>query len=279
MKETLISVIIPCYNQGEFLSATLESLITQTYINWECFIVNDGSKDNTEEVSKWWVSKDRRIHYIYKENGGPSTARNTGILLAKGDYILPLDADDTISPEYLAKAMQIFSEKPETELVYCKADFFGDKKGEWLLPEYSYKQLLIGNMIFCSCIYRRSVAISVGLYDEEMRTGIEDWDFHLRLLNEHSIVTQINEILFHYRIKEVSRQNLWLKNGADLNLFKKKLYQHHSSDLVKFHGDWFSLIYENRSLKEQLQFAKNFIPKRSLKNLLKFLMGRRVNFH
>jgi glycosyltransferase involved in cell wall biosynthesis len=279
MTETLISVIIPCYNQGEFLSETLESLITQTYINWECFIVNDGSKDNTEEVANLWVSKDERIHYIYKENGGPSTARNTGILLAKGEYILPLDADDTISPEYLAKAIQIFSDNPATELVYCKADFFGDKKEEWLLPEYSYKQLLIANMIFCSCIYRRSVAISVGLYDEEMREGIEDWEFHLRLLNENSIVMQIDEILFHYRIKEVSRQKSWEKNGANLQLFKSKLYQHHSSDLIKFHGDWFSLIYENRSLKEQLQFAKNFIPKRSLKNLLKFLMGRRINFH
>lgn len=279
MTETLVSVIVPCYNQGEFLSATLESLITQTYIYWECFIVNDGSKDNSEEVAKSWVSKDERIHYTYKDNGGPSTARNTGILLAKGDYILPLDADDTISPEYLAKAMHIFSDYPTTELVYCKADFFGDKKGEWLLPEYSYNQLLIGNMIFCSCVYRRSAAISVGLYDEEMREGVEDWEFHLRLLNEYSIVTQINEILFHYRIKETSRQNLWLKNEANLDLFKKKLYQHHSADLIKFHGDWFSLIYENKSLKEQVQFAKNFIPKRSIKNLLKFFLKRKINFH
>jgi glycosyltransferase involved in cell wall biosynthesis len=276
---SLVSIVIPCYNQGEFLSETLESLIGQTYTNWECFIINDGSKDNSEEVAKSWVSKDKRIHYTYKDNGGPSTARNTGILLAKGEYILPLDADDTISPEYLAKAMQVFSKNPTTELVYCKADLFGTEKGEWLLPEYSYKQLLICNMIFCSCIYRRSSAISVGLYDEEMREGIEDWEFHLRLLNEHSIVIQINEILFHYRKKEVSRQNSWVKNGADLNLFKKKLYQHHSADLTKFHGDWFSLIYENKSLKEQLQYAKNFIPKRSLKNLLKFLMGRRINFH
>lgn len=92
----LISVIVPCYLQAEYLDECLQSVYDQTYSNWECIIVNDGSLDNTEEIAKRWLEKDNRFRYIYKENGGLSSARNAGIREAKGEWIQFLDSDDMI---------------------------------------------------------------------------------------------------------------------------------------------------------------------------------------
>lgn len=92
----LISVIVPCYNQAQYLNDALQSVLDQTYTNWECIIVNDGSPDNTEEIAKKWIEKDNRFHYLYKKNGGLSSARNSGIEIAKGKYIQFLDSDDCI---------------------------------------------------------------------------------------------------------------------------------------------------------------------------------------
>ena len=103
-----VSVIVPCYNQAQYLDEALQFVIDQTYNNWVCIIVNDGSIQNTEEVAKKWVEKDARFTYLYKKNGGLSSARNTGIEKAKGNYILPLDADDKISNEYLELAINKF---------------------------------------------------------------------------------------------------------------------------------------------------------------------------
>lgn len=92
----MFSVIIPCYNQAVFLSDALESVLGQSYRNWEAIVVNDGSPDDTETIARGYMRKDTRIKYVYKENGGLSSARNKGIAMALGEFILPLDADDVI---------------------------------------------------------------------------------------------------------------------------------------------------------------------------------------
>lgn len=94
---SLISIIIPCYNQSEFLDETLQSVLNQTYKNWECIIVNDGSSDNTEVIAKRWTEKDNRFIYLSKKNGGVSSSRNLGLENAKGDFIQFLDADDLLT--------------------------------------------------------------------------------------------------------------------------------------------------------------------------------------
>lgn len=79
MDSALISIIVPCYKQAHYLGEALQSVLEQTYENWECIIINDGSPDNTEIVAKKWIEKDVRFRYLYKENGGLSSARNAGI--------------------------------------------------------------------------------------------------------------------------------------------------------------------------------------------------------
>lgn len=204
MEKQLVSIIVPCYKQADYLSETLDSVSNQTYQNWECVIVNDGSPDNTEEIAKKYLDKDRRFKYIGQENKGLSSARNTGIANSEGEYILPLDADDKIGSTYLEKAIARFEEVPETKLVYCKAELFGEEYGIWNLPTYDYENIIWNNCIFCSAMYRRSDFDSIGGYKENMTHGFEDWDLWLALLKKEDIVYRIDEVLFYYRVKEVS---------------------------------------------------------------------------
>lgn len=198
----LISVVVPCYNQAQFLDECLQSVLDQTYQNWECIIVNDGSPDHTEEVAKKWTEKDFRFKYIDKENGGLSSARNAGIEIAKGEWILPLDADDRIGNQYLDIAEKQFVKNPT--IIYCNAEFFGDKRGTWELEEFSLPKLAKTNLIFCSAFYRKDRWIEVKGYDENLIYGLEDWDFWILLLKGGGTVFKIDKVCFYYRVKSQS---------------------------------------------------------------------------
>jgi len=97
----LVSIIVPCFNYGQFLSEALESLLAQTYPRWECIIVDDGSTDNTKEAVNFYVQKDSRFRYIYQVHRGVSSARNRALKEAAGTYIQFLDADDMLEKDKL----------------------------------------------------------------------------------------------------------------------------------------------------------------------------------
>ena len=122
----LISVVIPAYNAEQFLDETLESVLSQTYENWECIIVNDGSTDNTESIAKKWCEKDARFRYFYKENSGASDTRNLGIKKARGEYIAFLDADDILTSDSLEVRINVLIEQ-NVDLVATKLQHFTDK--------------------------------------------------------------------------------------------------------------------------------------------------------
>lgn len=204
MKNPLASIIVPCYNQAQYLDECLQSVIEQTYQNWECIIVNDGSPDNTEEVAKKWLEKDSRFMYVYKENGGLSSARNFGILSARGEFILPLDADDKISIQYIELAIKEFNIDINLKVVYCKAEKFGIKTGKWVLPDFSLNRLAKDNMIFCSALYRKKDWELVGGYDTKMLYGFEDWEFWISILKNGGKVMCLENFGFFYRIKDGS---------------------------------------------------------------------------
>lgn len=235
-----VSIIVPCYNQAQFLSQCLDSILAQTYTNWECIIINDGSLDNSQQVIEAYVSRDTRIRYVYQENQGPSVARNNGILQSKGEFILPLDADDKIAETYLEKALSIFETQPDVKLVYCKAELYGDVNELWQLPPYSYEELLWGNMIFCSALYRRSDYDKTNGYNPNMKEGLEDWDFWLSFLLPSDKVYQIDEVLFYYRKKADSRTKYVEKNEKlllrDIYNNHRELYAPYISDIIFFHN-------------------------------------------
>ena len=101
--KSIVSIIIPCYNHAQYLDVTLSSVINQTFSNWECIIVNNGSEDDTKIIAAKWCEKDSRFKYVEQENKGVSAARNKGIRISKGEFILPLDADDYIVETFLEK--------------------------------------------------------------------------------------------------------------------------------------------------------------------------------
>lgn len=269
----LVSVVIPCYNQAIYLPDALDSLLKQSFHDWEAIIVNDGSPDKTKEVSLNYVEKDQRFKYIYKENGGLPAARNVGIKNAQGKYILPLDADDRIADTYIEKALKVFQDHPHTDLVYCQVSYFGNKEGRWNLSYKSYEELLMKNSIFCSAFYRKEDWIKIKGYDEKMVRGFEDWDFYIRLLGVEKTVYQIPEILFFYRIKEVSMLTESSKGDNWLNTFKY-IYQKNKCRYTEVFGDEIQILrqlhyYKNKEGKRQSRWWR-----RLFKQMKKVLSNR-----
>ncbi|WBV55544.1 glycosyltransferase family A protein [Chryseobacterium sp. Chry.R1] len=250
-----ISIIVPCYNQAQFLDECLETVLDQNYENWECIIVNDGSPDNTEEIAKKWIEKDPRFQYIYKENGGLSSARNAGIEISKGTWILPLDADDKISSRYLDLAAKEFN-KGYT-IIYCEAEKFGSENGSWELPAYSRKMLAVKNMIFCSAFFKREDWMKAGGYDTNLIYGWEDWDFWISLLKEKGNVFKIKEVGFYYRIKEISMIKEMSANGNSKKLYTHNIiYRKHIEFFTKELGSFENLFEANEKLTSENKHLK-----------------------
>lgn len=142
----LVSVIMPCYNDGRYIKEAIDSLRRQTYSNFELIIVDDGS-DDSETVSILSTLNDGKTTVLHTNHLRPAGARNYGIERARGKYILPLDSDDTIEPTYLEKAVNVLETQPDIGVVYCQADLFGEKSGRWELPDYSRRAMLLDNIV------------------------------------------------------------------------------------------------------------------------------------
>lgn len=242
----LISIIVPCFNQAEFLDDCLTSVLKQNYSNWECLIINDGSTDDTELIAKKWVVKDSRFNYFEKQNGGLSSARNHGLEKSKGEFILPLDADDKISTEYVSLAIQKLVSNSSLGIVYCDAELFGDENGPWKLEDYTKKELLLKNLIFCSAVYRKADQIKVGNYDEKLIFGYEDWEFWIRMIYENNLqVHKLNHTGFFYRIKKTSMVK---KLNRDVDKYQYSLSYifntHFTKYIEEFGNEMTSMINE-----------------------------------
>ena len=146
-----VSVVIPCYNYGEYIDEAVDSVLAQTYDDFEIIIVNDGSTD--AYTNKLLDGYDRpKTRVIVTTNNGVATARNIGISAASGQYILPVDPDDRIGNTYLEKAVKILDEHQELGMVYSHVEFFGARKGKLALKPYQLDNILVGNVI-CSAAF------------------------------------------------------------------------------------------------------------------------------
>lgn len=236
MEAHLVSVIVPCYNQGQFLPDTLESVLNQSYTNWECIIVNDGSIDDTEKVALEWHQKDNRFVYISIENHGVSYARNLGVQNAKGFYILPLDGDDKISLNYIEE--MVFNMDDNTAVVYGEVESFGVNNGKCISSKYDFNNLLFGNMIHCSGLFRTSDFLKINGYDINMRDGYEDWEFWINLLKSNGNAKKVDSAYLFYRTHIVSRMkriNLQKRYQLIAYIYHKhyELYENYCSDYSK----------------------------------------------
>jgi len=264
MNQPLVSIIVPCFNQAQFLSDALESVLQQTYKNWECIIVNDGSPDHTEEIANRWLIKDDRFKYVKIENGGLCNARNVGIENADGEFILPLDADDKIGNIYLELAVEQFNINTNIKVVYSNAKKFGIVNENWILKPFTLENLAKKNMLFCSAIYRKKEWKKVGGYDLKMKYGFEDWEFWINILKNGGGVIKLPEVCFFYRIKEKSMVKNLTNN--ELTYLFNYMSLKHADFFINHLGSFFKL--EQNRIDDKRKFEKLLRSKKIAINIL-----------
>lgn len=210
-EQSLVSVIIPAYNAQDFIGATLQSVLMQTYKMIEVLVVDDGSTDRTVEIVQEFAKDDRRIILLRQQNAGVAAARNLAIQAAKGEFIAPVDADDIWYPQKLEKQVQVMLQSDESvALVYAWSVYINEDgsltttcqinnvSGEMFVP------LLHGNLLgnASSALIRRICFEKVGGYNTKLKQqnaqGCEDWDIYLRIA-EHYQFQVVPELLIGYR--------------------------------------------------------------------------------
>lgn len=194
-----ISIVIPCFNQGVFLKDALGSIERCDPGLYEVVIVNDGSTDPYTNQYLTALSG-QGYHVIFQNNTGLGQARNNGIRAAKGRYILPLDSDNKISPEYLTISIGILDQDPAVAVVYGNARYFGDKNGILKPGHFNLQKLMLGNYIDACAVIRKSVIEEAGFYDNMEIMGFEDWDLWLRIAFKGYQFRYVDEVLFDYRV-------------------------------------------------------------------------------
>ena len=251
MSNILVSIIIPMYNVEPYIKECVYSAIKQTLKEIEIICIDDCSPDNSKDYVKEILKLDNRVSLIiHEKNKGISATRNTGIKHAKGKYILPLDGDDIIHPNYCLLALEEFKNHPELSVVYCKAQIFCDETyWEWNLPEYSKETMLAhGNCVFCTALFKKQDWERFGGYNTNMVHGNEDYDFWLNFSERDLLFKRIDTILFYYRQKQVeeSRNKRLVTNVVEKNITCLQLMLNHSNlfqDYLENHNfDFFRSI-------------------------------------
>ncbi|AAR99582.1 glycosyltransferase family 2 protein [Geobacter sulfurreducens] len=218
------SVVIPCFNQGEYVNEAIASVLNQSCDDYEIIVVDDGSTDQAT-VTVLDRLDHSGVKLVRTSNQGLAAARNNGITAACAEFILPLDADDRIGPAYLERAGAILGSHPEVGFVYCLAELFDGARGKFYLNNASLEDMLWDSRVFCSALFRKSDWAAVGGYNSNMVYGWEDWDFWLSLLELGKTPYMIEEVMFFYRVKHNSMiRSMTLDNKIAMH---QQLYNNH----------------------------------------------------
>lgn len=245
-KDPKVSIIIPCYKTEKTLEDTLSSVSKLDYANWEAVIVNDGSPDNLEKIALEWVEKDKRFLYFKKPNGGLGNARNFGIEKCSGEFILPLDSDNKVRPNYLKNAIKIFQKQKSVAVVYGNARKFGAVNKTWKVGKFDKFRLLSGNYIDACAIIRKEVLNLIGTYDVNMPfQGHEDWELWIRIMANGYDFFYLNEICFDYRVTKTSMINSFSQEMLDANneYLQKKYHKLFIDSFVELQQKWNALKF------------------------------------
>lgn len=263
-----ISVIIPCFNHGEFLSEAVNSVTEADRRDLELIVVDDGSTDwrTREEVQALCA---QGIRTILQENRGVAAARNAAILVSQGEYIFPLDADDHLRPGWINQGIRILDSDPQVGVVYGDEEFFGTKTGRWRTGPFDLDRLLCFNYIPVSALYRRSVWEQNGGYDGTMPVqGLEDWDLWLGAFEHGWHFAYIPEVFREYRRAKESMLTRALECETEVLDF-----------IAKKHGPlyrraWLPYLVERSSVKLTVRHLARLLVARS-----KLEISRRLSLH
>ncbi len=217
MNDIKVSVIIPCFNQASFLKEAVNSVLAQTYSNWECIIINDGSTDDTEEIAKKLIQDDNRFIYKKQKNKGLPGARNAGLELCTGEYIQLLDADDALHPEKLQKHLALIKKNAlgEDDVIVSYSEYiYGDYKDIYttypasfncrFLSDNPVKEIVLNwenkFSIAANCyFFSANIFFAKGIRFDEEITTCEDIDCWIRIFQLKPHVLFLEEKLAYYR--------------------------------------------------------------------------------
>lgn len=191
-----VSFILPCYNAGKFLQRALDSIREQSFTDYEIIVVDDGSNDADTIAFLDQMSAD--IKLVRQENRGLPGARNTGYREARGTYVLPLDCDDYLSPDYLEQAMKLMNGRQD-RFVFSYLNLIGEKSGTLSKNYNRFEQYFTNQLPYCMLV-PKSLWEKVGGYDESMRKGFEDWEFNIKLGLAGAEAKVIEKPLFNYYV-------------------------------------------------------------------------------
>ena len=262
-----VSVVIPCYNDKDYIQETVQSVLNQTFQDFEIIIVDDGSNEATKKVLSGL--KNGKLQIITQLNQGLSAARNNSIKQARAEYILILDSDDTFDKHFLEKAVAILDENQNVGAVssYCNI-FIKDHR---IIYKHSPQGGDVGNFLFDNnsvsfALIRKKCWEAIGGYDEKMKNGFEDWEFWIALTKRGWIVFTIPEYLFNYRQKEqsmVKETKMYFRetNLKYMYLKHQDVYQKHFAETVNYLAD-----LANRNKKSELKY----------KNAIEFKIGKLI---
>jgi glycosyltransferase involved in cell wall biosynthesis len=241
----LVSVVIPCYNHAQFLAHAIESVLTQSYSNFEIIVVDDGSTDDTAGV----IRRYSPVHYVYQDNAGRSSARNTGLWQSRGEFVVFLDADDRLLPNALETGINCMHEHPECAFVsgHCRVI---DSNGVILpsprqrhVEHEHYLQLLRGgSYIWCPAValFQRKVFDFVHGFDPALMP-VEDYDLYLRSTKDFPVYSH-NQVIAEYR---QHRSN----TSRDVSAMERAALAAHEAqwDFVKANSQYREAYYAGRA--------------------------------
>lgn len=251
----LVSVIIPYYRGEDYIIETLDCVKNQIYREIEIILVNDGS--DTAFLNKIKNSDDyANLKIIHQQNGGQSSARNKGVKISTGKYLLFLDCDDIIGPYFIEKTVAILRSDSDIKVAFSKGKYFEAKSGEWKLPEFAFKSLLVENSIPITALIYKEDFNNTGGFDVNL-SFLEDWDLWISILKGGGKIYKINEFLFFYRIRnsQKSLSNVYKKNADFLGDNFFKIYCKHY-ELYKKYGIGFYQLFE--ALRESHKYKKKY---------------------
>jgi SAM-dependent methyltransferase len=205
-----VVIVIPCYNQAHFLPQAVESVCAQTYEQLEIVIVDDGSPDDTAEVARQLAAEhpERAIRVVRQHNQGLPASRNRGIETSDAEFIVALDADDKLTPQFVELCVAALDQHPEVSIADGDHHTFGDDDRLITHASYDFVRLTHSNQIGVASMFRRRAWEDVGGYNEQMcsRNGVayEDWDFWIGCGEHGHFGVHVPSALFYYRIREDS---------------------------------------------------------------------------
>ena len=276
----LVSVIITTYNRKSLLPYAIQSVLNQTYSNYEIIVVNDYGEDVFEVVESF---KANNIKYLsHLKNLGLPFARNTGIKASKGEIICYLDDDDLFLPLHLETLIKVFNKHDDISIVYTEAKYVNEiitegqrktvsEKDIYIGNKYAFTKLMIRNYIPINCISHRKYTLEkVGLFDENIKSH-EDWDFLIRFAKNYHFY-YINQVTVEVR-NRINLQDNMLSQGKN-NLYEtyKTIYSKHSSNNIEVLKKRQKLLYHlSKSQKKSMpSFLKLLRTVVSFTHIVKF---------